>query len=150
MQVRRLSEAERAIVGEWRYPGRLSTYELGGPVAPQRPLMAVEHGDELIGYCCFDEEARVPGVEPEEGSLDVGYGLRPDLVGRGLGREFVAAILDYAEAEFEPARLRLVIVDWNATSRRLAEVLGFSERVGVVNDQGRFLELVRPVENPEP
>ena len=144
MRVRRLSEAERAIVGAWRYPGRLSTYELGGPVAPQRPLMAVEHGDELIGYCCFDEEARVRGVEAEAGSLDVGYGLRPDLVGRGLGREFVAAILDYAEAEFEPARLRLLIVDWNARSRRLAEVLGFSERTSVVNDEGRFLVMVRP------
>ncbi len=150
MRVRRLSEAERAASGQWSYPGRLSTYDLGGPVAPQRPLMAVEHGEELIGYCCFDEEARVPGVAPEAGSLDVGYGLRPDLVGRGLGREFVAAILDYAEAEFEPARLRLLIIDWNAASRRLAEVLGFSERASVVNEEGTFLELVRPVENPEP
>ncbi len=144
MQVRRLSEAERVAIGEWRYPGRLSTYELGGPVAPQRPLMAVEHGEELTGYCCFDEEARVRGVEAEAGSLDVGYGLRPDLVGRGLGREFVAAILDYAEAEFEPARLRLLIVHWNARSRRLAEVFGFSERTSLVNDEGRFLVMVRP------
>jgi len=144
MQVRRLSEAERVAIGEWRYPGRLSTYELGGPVAPQRPLMAVEHGEELTGYCCFDEEARVRGVEAEAGSLDVGYGLRPELVGRGLGREFVAAILDYAEAEFEPARLRLLIVHWNARSRRLAEVFGFSERTSLVNDEGRFLVMVRP------
>ena len=144
MQVRLLSEAERVAIGEWRYPGRLSTYELGGPVAPQRPLMAVEHGEELTGYCCFDEEARVRGVEAEAGSLDVGYGLRPDLVGRGLGREFVAAILDYAEAEFEPARLRLLIVHWNARSRRLAEVFGFSERTSLVNDEGRFLVMVRP------
>jgi hypothetical protein len=39
--------------------------------------------------------------------------MRPDLMGRGLGREFVGAILDLAIRGFSPQRLRLLILDWN-------------------------------------
>jgi hypothetical protein len=38
----------------------------------------------------------VGGAEEEPGTLEVGYGLAPDLMGRGLGPRFVGAILGFA------------------------------------------------------
>jgi hypothetical protein len=34
--------------------------------------------------------------------MDVGYGLRPDLVGQGRGPAFVRAVLEFGVDEFAP------------------------------------------------
>jgi RimJ/RimL family protein N-acetyltransferase len=82
-------------------------------------------------------------VFEEEGVLDVGYGMRPDLMGRGLGGTFVGAILDFGVNEFSPKRFRLLILDWNERSRKVASTLGF-QREGVVHStEGAFLVMAR-------
>ena len=128
----------------WRYPDEYSTYDVGEIVAPADGCWAVEDEGELVGYCCFGPEARVPGVEEEEGTLDVGYGMRPDLVGKGFGRAFVEAIVDFAEGEFSSQRLRLLILSWNQRSRKVAEALGF-QNIGIAESgEGDFLVMTRP------
>lgn len=51
--------------------------------------------DGFIGYCCFGPEARVPGLEEDDTVLDVGVGLRPELVGGGWGSAVTASVLEY-------------------------------------------------------
>jgi [ribosomal protein S18]-alanine N-acetyltransferase len=106
----------------------------------------VEHEGDLVGYCCFGPPARVPGVDEEEGTLDVGYGIRPDLMGQGLGRSFVGAILDFAIQEFNPQKLRLLVLEWNERSQRTAKALGFSDEGMVQSEEGPFRVMVRPAE----
>jgi [ribosomal protein S18]-alanine N-acetyltransferase len=143
MEVRSLTQAEGTEIARWRYPGRYSTYDVNQVVTPEHGAWAVARGDELVGYCCFGHEARVPGVGEEEGTLDVGYGMRPDLMGQGLGREFVGAILDFGVSEFSPRRLRLLVLDWNGRSRRLAETLGFVEEGVTTSTEGAFVVMAR-------
>ena len=126
MKVRDLSDADVADIVTWRYEGAYSTYDMTGGVSPGLGYYAVDHGRRLVGYCCFGAEARVPGVDAEAGTLDVGYGMRPDLVGRGLGPEFVRAILAFGVDRFRPDRLRVLILRWNARSLRVAERHGFA------------------------
>ncbi len=143
MEVRALTPEDAADIAAWRYPGRESTYDVVEVVTPEDGFWAVEHEGELVGYCCFGHEARVPGVQEQEGTLDVGYGMRPERVGHGLGRTFVGAILAFAVGRFDPERLRLLILDWNERSRRVAEALGFRVHSTVANEQGVFLMTVR-------
>lgn len=82
MEVRPLANADAEAIATWSYPGRESTYDVGAIVTAEQGIWAVEDSTELVGYCCFGLEARVPGVDAEEGTLDVGYGMRPDLVGK--------------------------------------------------------------------
>ncbi|HEY5694251.1 MAG TPA: GNAT family N-acetyltransferase [Gaiellaceae bacterium] len=133
-----VEEAERPL--GWRYPEPYATYDATGPLGRDRGFFAVDDdGGELVGFGCTGFEARVPGVEEEAGTVDVGYGMRPELVGRGLGREFVGAVVAHA-AEADPtARLRLSILRWNDRSRRVAEAHGFR----VVGRAGEFDVLVR-------
>ncbi len=145
MQVRSLTAADAEAIATWRYAGRDSTYDVIEPVTDQQGIWAVDHGSELVGYCCFGAEARVPGVEEEAGTLDVGYGLRPDLVGRGLGRGFVTAILEFAAAEFSPGRMRVLILSWNERSRKVAAACGFESAGVVASTEGDFLVLTRGV-----
>ena len=148
MDIRALTEADAEAIRGWRYPGRYSTYDVGDSISAVRGYWAVAHEAELVGYCCFGPEARVPGVDEEAGTLDVGYGLRPDLVGRGLGRAFVEAILDFAVDQFSPRRLRLLILSWNERSRKVAEALGFEDEGVVPSDEGDFLVMTRPGPHP--
>ena len=60
--------------------------------------------------------------------LDVGVGMRPDLVGQGRGPEFATTVLDFAR-DRGATRLRAVVQEWNIRSLRLVERLGFV-RVG--------------------
>ncbi len=143
MEVRSLTKSDAAAIATWRYPDRYSTYDVGEILTPERGFWAVAHETELVGYCCFGHEARVPGVHEEDGTLDVGYGMRPDLVGQGLGPVFVTAILDFAVAEFSLPRLRLLILNWNERSRKVAEALGFDEKGVARTSQGDFLIMMR-------
>jgi len=81
----------------------------------------------------------VPGVEEEPGTVDVGYGMRPDLIGHGLGREFVGAVLAHVVEGHPDARLRMSIFRWNGRSRRVAEAHGFR----IAGQAGEFDVLVR-------
>jgi [ribosomal protein S18]-alanine N-acetyltransferase len=103
LEVRRLTESDAAAIATWRYPGRYATYDVGEIVNPERGFWAVDHDADLVGYCCFGSEARVPGVVEEDGVLDVGYGMRPDLMGHGLGGVFVQAILELFRRETHPS-----------------------------------------------
>jgi len=143
MEVRPLTDADAHAVATWRYPDRYATYDVGEVVTAADGFWAVEHDAELIGYCCFGAGARVPGVEEDVGTLDVGYGLRPDLVGQGHGPAFAEAILAFGVDAFAPERLRLLILTWNERSRKLAERLGFAQDGSVESVEGVFLVMRR-------
>jgi [ribosomal protein S18]-alanine N-acetyltransferase len=133
-----LDEAERPL--GWRYAEPYAVYDAEGPPRPDRGFFAVEDaGGDLVGFGCVGAEARVPGVEEEPGTVDVGYGMRPDLTGRGLGREFVGAVLSHVSEQHPGALQRMSILRWNARSRRVAQAHGFR----VVGEAGEFDVLVR-------
>jgi GNAT superfamily N-acetyltransferase len=84
----------------------------------------------LIGYCCFGKSAIVPiglqlGAYPENGALDFGLGMRPDLTGRGRGYAFVNSILDFALFKFNSNLFRLTVAQFNKRAVTLYKKLGF-------------------------
>ena len=126
----------------WRYEGAYATYDVRGSLGSGRDFFAVEgENGELVGYGCTGAEARVSGVEAEERTVDVGYGMRPDLTGQGRGREFVGTVLEHVVEQHPEARLRMSILKWNGRSRRVAEGHGFR----VIGRAGDFDVLVREV-----
>lgn len=142
--VRELAPQDVAAISAWRYPGRYATYDFDGPSALVSDHWAVCEGSALIGYCCVGEPARVGDAAAEPGTLDVGYGLAPELMGRGLGRWFVEAVLAFALGRYRARRLRLFILEWNGRSRATAERVGFVVETTLVTDEGEFIVMVRP------
>jgi [ribosomal protein S18]-alanine N-acetyltransferase len=129
MTVRALEQTDAEAVASWRYPGPWSVYD---PRAGDDPLTAaagyaaVVDGDgALVGFMCVGQEARVPGLAGADGVVDIGVGMRPDLVGHGLGPEFGAAVLEHVRGRFGDRPLRAAVQSWNERSLRLARGLGF-------------------------
>jgi RimJ/RimL family protein N-acetyltransferase len=119
---------------QWRYPPPYDLYDLTdesleGLLNPDYRYHQVEniHG-ELLGFCCFGEDARVPGGDYGIGEpviLDIGVGLKPELTGQGRGRDFVSSILDFGIVTYKPERLRATIAKFNQRSLSTFKNLGF-------------------------
>lgn len=130
LRIRDLTPADLDDISTWAYDGAWSIYDsAGGRLDPDLGYWAVveDSGDaeRLVGFACLGEEARVPGLAEIEGVLDVGVGMRPELVGQGRGQVFAATVLEFA-AMRRPDRLRAVVQDWNERSLRLLARLGFA------------------------
>lgn len=157
-----LSEEEiRDFLG-WRYPPPYQIYNLEVQnvddaiaffLTPESGYLAVRDDEgAVVGFCCFGFEGQVPGGDYSVDALDVGIGMRPELTGQGLGYDFVAAVLAYAEERFAPQRLRATIALFNRRSQRVFENHGFrrQSQFAKTTPQGRqYVILIKEVERAE-
>jgi len=130
-----ITEAEARTVLRWRYADlppfdEPDTEEFENDVAALlRPdfhyYAAHDEAGNLIGFCCFGKDARVPGGDYSLPALDVGLGLHPALTGRGLGRAFLEQILSFGAAMFQPRFFRVTVAEVNRRSLRLFQGAGF-------------------------
>jgi [ribosomal protein S18]-alanine N-acetyltransferase len=130
-------------IGSWRYPGRYSTYDVDDPSVLARDHWAVTDAGELIGYCCFGEPARVPGTTAQPDTVDIGYGMAPDRMGRGDGSRFVAAIIGFASERWDQRRFRIYVLEWNERSRKVAARNGFVAGATIDSEEGPFVVMCR-------
>src|SRR3954471_10114534 len=114
MQIRieRASEATLEELATWRYPPPYDFYDGDADpiVNPERFYEALDERGELVGFYYY---------EPKPPDLDYGLGLRPDLVGRGLGRDFFLAGLAFARERYRPRRVSLHVAAFNERARRV-------------------------------
>jgi ribosomal-protein-alanine N-acetyltransferase len=118
----------------WAYEAPYDVYDLTGAdpdelLDPALGFRAVLAGDELIGFRSFGPDGRVPGWDYDDSAFDTGGGLRPSLVGQGLGRAVISAGLAHGRERFAPSAFRVTVAGFNARARRTVESLGF-EHVG--------------------
>ena len=59
--------------------------------------------------------------------IEIGIGLRPDLVGSGLGERSLRSQLDFAHEHWSPRRFRLYVASWNERAIRVYKRVGFRE-----------------------
>jgi [ribosomal protein S18]-alanine N-acetyltransferase len=152
LSVRPLQPQDAEAVASWRYQGPWSAYD---PLPGDEPISAqagyhavVDEAGSLAGYVCVGQEARVPGLAAEDGITDIGVGMRPDLVGRGLGSAFGAVVLGHVRDLCGDRPLRAVVQSWNERSLRLGRRLGFCDTGTHRCEQGgqevSYTILVRP------
>ena len=154
VSIRPFGEGETTAVACWAYEAPFEIYN-GDPGASEDYLSVDDDGygyyavvdtrsGDVIGFCCFGREARVKGQEPVEGTVDIGGGVRPDLLSEGIATEVLPLIMDFARERFAPIRFRTAVASFNRRSTRLCMSAGF-EVVRRFEGPGReFQELSRP------
>ena len=135
-----IERGDAEAIATWRYEGPYALYD-GDPegietlLSPDNRVHAVrDEGGELIGFCSFGEDGRVAGFAYADDALDIGAGMRPDLVGRGIGAGFLRAVLEFADARYSPLALRVTIAGFNRRAQRLCLALGFHESARFVRE----------------
>ncbi|WP_394845370.1 GNAT family N-acetyltransferase [Pendulispora brunnea] len=127
---RPLSQDDAQQIARWRYAGPWSIYDAqagDGLLDGDDGYFALVDATDgtLAGFACIGVEARVPGLAEEAGLVDIGVGMRPDLVGHGLGQTFLEAAIEHARSRLGAVRWRAVVQSWNERSLRLTARLGF-------------------------
>ena len=130
---RRLTDGDAREIASWTYPPPFDLYDGDGDVGLMLDVpddgtgyFAIVDVDEgLAGFCCFGLDARVSEQVEEPGTLDVGCGVRPDLVSRGIATAFVPDLVEFARRQWAPARLRAAVASFNERSLRLCRSAGF-------------------------
>jgi ribosomal-protein-alanine N-acetyltransferase len=157
LQFTPITSAEARAVLNWRYPGLPTLYnpspaELEDDIevllTPAYNYYAVraEQG-LLVGFCCYGSDAQVPGGDYSlRNAVDVGLGMNPALVGRGLSHGFLAAILHWGRHCFAPDYFRATVAAVNVRSQGMFARAGFliTQRFRPPNkDVHEFLVMLR-------
>jgi [ribosomal protein S18]-alanine N-acetyltransferase len=133
LRFRPFCPADALITISWRYPAPYSAYNLdpqdpkilAALLRPEYNYHAILRNDEVIGFFLLGPDARVHGGTYDESALDIGFGLRPDLTGRGQGSSYFDVVLRYIEAQMPGRSLRATVVGWNKRAIRLCQRAGF-------------------------
>ncbi len=139
--------ADARTVATWRYDGPLAFYNLQPADVPELLAdlpsfsAAVDDRDKLVGYFMSGAGAQVPGgreagLYPPD-ALDIGLGLRPDLVGQGYGVRFVVAGLAHLQGHLTPPpeRFRLSVAAFNTRAIHVYSCAGFRTSAHFTNPE---------------
>lgn len=144
-------------MSQWRYPAPFDIYngDPNGDTAVMRRhepdgsgYYAIEaRSGEFLGYVCFGPEACVQGQVARDDIVDLGAGLAPEVLSRGLMKELLPQVLDFAAQRFPAATTaRAVVAAFNERSLRACRGAGFVDAAEILGPGDRpFIELERPL-----
>lgn len=156
-----MTEADARIIQTWQYaePYEIYSYHpseegLAELLERRSPHYAVRNEEgKLVGFFCYGTSAQVwnndvPALYSQDGIIDIGLGMRPDLTGKGRGLAFVEAGLAFARENFAPRAFRLFVLTFNERATRVYERAGFARvRIFVqpnpVHRELEFIEMRR-------
>lgn len=131
-------EKEHALVIlNWRYTSPYDYYNLDADTIQENLCYLLGSKNtfcailnlqgELEGYCSFGSDGQVPGGDYSVEALDIGMGIRPDLVGQGGGKQYAQAVVRYGANQYGAQQFRVTIAEFNKRAKRVWEQLGFEQ-----------------------
>ncbi|SET52857.1 ribosomal-protein-alanine N-acetyltransferase [Salinibacillus kushneri] len=122
-------EQAEHIAYKWHYDGIYSFYDME---ADQEDLaefldsnkrgysmFAVTKENDLVGFFSANQVG--------EDNVDIGFGMRPDLTGRGYGYHFLQTGLEFVIEIYHPKIITLSVATFNQRAIKLYKKLGFKE-----------------------
>jgi ribosomal-protein-alanine N-acetyltransferase len=132
VQIVPMTSAYAVEIATWRYPAPYDCYDMTAVdplflTSPENGYFALTDETGLIGFRSFGVDGQVPGGDYDDSALDTGGGLRPDLTGKGIGREAIRAGLEFGARQLRPPAFRVTIATFNVRAQRVIAALGFHQ-----------------------
>jgi len=146
---REMTKDDAIEVLNWRYPPPYEMYNQEESEAGLAELLdgsyqvVLDQDGCIIGFYCTGFAAQVPkghefGVY-EKDYVDIGLGMKPELTGRGFGREF----FDFVLKEIGAGSFRLTVAEFNERAIRLYEKFEFVRSDEFYNGDIKFIVMLR-------
>lgn len=139
-KISKLSETNALTISNWKYPAPYEIYSFSSTKEVIEELLTENYysfedyrTNELFGYFCLGNAARVPGGYPigiysDDSILDIGLGLLPDYTGKGYGNILMEHILEYIQQHHANYRaVQLVVASFNKRAINVYKKAGFTE-----------------------
>ncbi|EFH88914.1 GNAT family N-acetyltransferase [Ktedonobacter racemifer] len=137
--VRPMNRENALIVQSWRYEGPYAVYNwtedskaaLCEMLNQHSPYYSVhDEQEEIVGFFCFGTSAqpwisKSASLKDCDGIIDIGLGMRPNLIGRGYGLSFASTGVSFAQTSFSIETLRLFVRSFNTRARHVYAQAGF-------------------------
>lgn len=121
------SQAE-TIADTWKYDGAYSFYDMDqdeedmaeflNPAAREGKIFAVIQKEKLVGFL---------SVTYEKAETEIGFGIRPDLTGQGLGQSFVSFLVETVQQMHQHETISLRVAAFNQRAITVYERVGFQQ-----------------------
>jgi [ribosomal protein S18]-alanine N-acetyltransferase len=151
-----MTQTEAEEVGGWSYPGIYAFYDFAADPDDLAELLDADRraglyfGVRVAGYGLIGFVQTWPVAE--DGSVEVGLGLRPECAGRGLGLTFMNLLCDWLidRVRLRPMAIMLRVATFNARAITVYERAGFhAVEIEQYTRNGatvQFVRMRRPVE----
>lgn len=117
------------IAYTWHYEGEYAFYDMEADQDDLAEFLDAEQRGQSVFAITSDEElvGFVSVAQPDDETVDIGLGMKPDLTGNGSGRAFVTSILDFVKATYSSHRITLSVAAFNVRAIRVYEACGFTQ-----------------------
>ncbi len=122
-------EQAEEIAFNWHYDAEYAFYDMEADkedlvefLDPQKrgdSNFVVTKDNDIIGFFSFNEVAI--------NTIDIGLGMRPNLIGNGNGSEFLKAGLEFAKSKYTPRKITLSVATFNQRAIKVYRKNGFEE-----------------------
>lgn len=135
-------------IAQWRYEPPYDFYdgdeqEIAVMLDPANNYYSVGRDRELVGYLCIGPDARVAGQAPIDDADDLGWGFRPDLIGRGIASRWIPVALARVDEQLTKRWQRVTVISWNQRSQAAARRMGFERSGTHHNAHGDWVVMCR-------
>lgn len=115
------------MIAEWRYPAAYAFYDWGNDPEDLAELLSEANWPGHYDAAVTEDGALLGFLQTvrEAGSVELGLGLRPDLIGQGYGRDFLDACLCFAAEQLMVERFTLAVASFNRRAIVVYERAGF-------------------------
>lgn len=145
-----MTEAEAHEIIGWHYTPPYDFYDVVVDPEQHSEILHPDYRGKHY-YSARDDSGDLVGFfeyQPRGEELHIGLGLRPDLTGKGFGRDFMEAGMDFGRELYSPTVFTLEVAKFNDRATTLYENVGFTIVGESTHEiQGRtwpFHELTRP------
>jgi ribosomal-protein-alanine N-acetyltransferase len=151
VKFRQLSALEAEAIIRWRYTDEYSVYDISDAsmessvkymIDPGNRFFGAYEDEELVGFCSIGTDGQVPGGLYDRSAMDIGAGMRPDLVGKHGGGRFLRSVIEFVESETGGGNLRATIASWNERALRAVRAVGFIPQNTFIGSDGKQFTIV--------
>jgi len=122
-------EQAEAIAFNWHYDAEYSFYDMEADKEDLAEFLdnqkrgesyfVVTKDDDIIGFFSFNKIAI--------NTIDIGLGMKPNLIGKGNGLGFLKAGLEFARSNYSPKKITLSVATFNQRAIKVYRKLGFED-----------------------